>query len=74
MGFAFSTNGRLQTFTTRRTDDVPAYTKSVVASPRRSQADETLEDGLAMQAELERYGTRPADSFIELDDFFRSLE
>lgn len=59
--------------TTRRTDDLPAEYTQVVRAPQVDR-DEVLEDGLALEEEIKRYGARDSGSFTELDEFFSSLE
>ena len=63
-------NVRIKVTRSKRTDDVPDFTTRVVVP----DGDETIEDGLAMRAELARYGDKPAADFTELDSFFGSLD
>ena len=58
--------------TSRRTDDLPDFTQFV--EPAKIDASEIIQDGLALQAEIERYRTRASSSFAELDEFFTSLD
>lgn len=64
---------RLKTYTTRRTDDVPDFTQRRSSPAARTEADETIEDGRAMRLEIARYQSEPSESFVELDEFFKSI-
>lgn len=47
--------------------------RDAFAPGQGTETDELIEDGLAMQAEIERYRTQPASTFRRLEDFVAEL-
>lgn len=58
--------------TESRPTDLPEFAS--ILPPIQADRDYIIEDGLAMRTEIARYRGKPADSFTELDDFFKSSE
>ena len=55
----------------RITSDVDEFTS---VERGETDADQNIEDGLAMQREIEMYRHQESDTFIRLEDFLRDLE